>query len=318
MLNRKQKCEYNRAFTANPDNCKGTSTFFLMSTYNNRFAPKYTNSRTDIINGKIENLNTNRINGELCSPSNPSTKQQRLTMRNKPTPYRVPYNHYRKSYNCNDLNNCILNEKIIKTIDNSNCEIVDGILQPLCTKKNYVTNRFTNKFGMRNTNNGGDYRNYLEHSGKLYEQNAFGILPENKDLSGVNLYKINTVNGTPTANGICKLSYRSATSITTNINQYAKINTATRKYANPGYNSRTSVNSRNRVQRLKYNTILSGQMTNYKNGYNNCINGEECSKYISPGPNTKLFSLSGTYKRGRPKCYPPRINGMRQACPPGV
>ena len=59
-------------------------------------------------------------------------------------------------------------------------------------------------------------------------------------------------------------------------------------------------------------------MTNYKNGYNNCINGEECSKYISPGPNTKLFSLSGTYKRGRPKCYPPRINGMRQACPPGV
>ena len=98
-------------------------------------------------------------------------------------------------------------------------------------------------------------------------------------------------------------------------NEYQKIDTTTLKYRNPGYNSRTSVSSRNRIQRLKYNAKMGGQTkaTAYST-YNNCINGQECSKYINPGPNTKLFSLSGLSRRGRPNCSVSRINGMKQSC----
>jgi len=277
MLNRKQVCESSRT-CENGKTFNGTATFFLMPNYNNRFNPSFYNSKTEIVNNTIKNLNTNRIDAELCSYD---TKQQRLSLRRKPTPYRVPFNHYRKTYNKTlDKTNCTPNEKIIKNIDISSCSLVDGILTPVCVKPNYTTTRLVNKFGMRNKNSGGDYRNYLERTGKLYEQNAFGILPENQDLSGVNLYKINTVNGTKKFPD-CKLKYKTATSLTSNTNQLAKINTATRKWANPGYNSRTSVTSRNRIQQLKYNTILGGQLSS-RGGVNNCVNGQDCSLYVSP------------------------------------
>ena len=139
------------------------------------------------------------------------------------------------------------------------------------------------------------------------------------DASGVNLYKINTVNGTvenvnsgTVERPDCKIAYKRPETITTQSIQYQKISTATRKWANPGHSSRTSVSSRNRIQRLKYNTILGGQTTKkYGNSYNNCINGQECSKYMSPGPNTKAFTGLTTIQR----CIPPRLMGMRQACP---
>ena len=197
----------------------------------------------------------------------------------------------------------------------SSCSIVDGILTPICAKPNFTTNRFVNKFGMRNKNSGGDYKNYLERSGKLYEQNAFGILPENQDLNGVNLYKINTVNGL-TNNPECKLSYRAATSLTTNTNQLSKINTATRKWANPGYNSRTSVSSRNRIQQLKYNTILGGQLNN-RGGVNNCVNGQDCSLYVNPQYGSRNGVKSNMYvpiSIPRSKCNSRRLAGMRQTC----
>ena len=312
MLKRKQVCESSRT-CENGKTFNGTATFFLMPNYNNRFNPSFYNSKTEIINGTIENLNTNRIDAVNCFND---TKQQKLALRRKPTPYRVPFNHYRKTYNNpEDTANCTPNEKIVKNIDVSGCSIVDGILTPICAKPNFTTNRFVNKFGMRNKNSGGDYKNYLERTGKLYEQNAFGILPENQDLSGVNLYKINTINGT-TNKPNCKLSYRSATSLTTNTNQLAKINTATRKWANPGYNSRTSVTSRNRIQQLKYNTILGGQLSS-RGGVNNCVNGQDCSLYVSP----QYGDISGVKSNmyipisiPRSKCNGRRLAGMRQTC----
>jgi len=318
MLNRKQICESSRTCETGKT-FQGTSSFFLMPNYNNRYDPRFVNSRTNVINktNGVQNLNTNRVGGELCSND---TKQQRLSIRRKPTPYRVPFNHYRKTYNCKDISSCIANEKIIKDTDLSGCTLVNGILIQDCPRTNYTTNRLVNKFGVRNVNNGGNYRNYLERSGKLYEQNAFGILPENIANTGVfegkkNLYKINTVDGT-TNEPNCKFSYRSAVSITSNTNQISKQNTATRKWANPGYNSRTSVNSRNRVQQLKYNTILAGQL-NTCGGINNCVNGQDCSLYSSPQYGSNNGVKSNMYipiSIPRSKCNGRRLAGMRQTC----
>ena len=72
-----------------------------MPVYNNRFNPKYENSRTDITTGftTMGNpiiLNTERVDAATCENDN---KQAGLSLRRKPTPYRVPYNHYRKTYN---------------------------------------------------------------------------------------------------------------------------------------------------------------------------------------------------------------------------
>ena len=119
----------------------------------------------------------------------------------------------------------------------------------------------------------------------------------------------------------CKMSYKISGSISSVKVQKQKIPTATRKWANPGYNSRTSVNSRNRTQRLKYNAKMGGQRNSRFSTHNNCINGQECSKYVAPGRSTKLFSLMRTSEvppliptNGLP-CNTSRINGMKQSCP---
>ena len=314
MLNRRQVCESSRTCETGKT-FNGTATFFLMPVYNNRFNPKYENSRTDITTGFTTTgnpiiLNTERVDGATCENDN---KQARLSLRRKPTPYRVPYNHYRKTYNQTlDTANCVKNEKIIKDI-NEECD-TNG--EQICPKVKYTNTRLVNKYGFRNTNNGGNYKNYLQNSGKLYNQNTFGILPENQANKGLfsgkqNLYKINTVNGSRQYPD-CKIAYKRATSLTNVQGEQQLINTSTLKYANPGFNSRTSVSSGNRVQRLKYNAKIASQ--NKRDGYNNCINGQDCSKYTNPGPNTKLFSF--TPSRAAGTCNPSRINGMLQRCPP--
>ena len=86
MLNRKQVCESSRT-CENGKTFNGTATFFLMPNYNNKFNPKFFNSKTEIVNNTIKNLNTNRIDGATCSFD---TKQQKLALRKKPTPCPVP------------------------------------------------------------------------------------------------------------------------------------------------------------------------------------------------------------------------------------
>lgn len=318
-MNKKNSCENNR--TCEKANYQGTATFFLMGSYNNRFAPKNTNSVSEYIYKKKGEVNTNRTN---CATCNYDTKQQKLSIRHKPTPWRMPYNHYRKEYKCppdnkgftnpdgtiTDISSCY-NEKIIKNVEGV-CE--NG--KPICSRPIYTNTRLVGSTGVRLQNNGGNYNNYLQQSGKLYTQNAFGILPENQVKSQNNLYKIGTVNGiNDTDLSMCKIIYKKSVSLTTFKYENQKIATATRKWANPGFNSRTSVSSKNRLQRLKYNTILGGQQT--RNGYNNCVNGEICSKYQNPGDNSKastnprLFSLCPS----RRNCSVPRINGKKQACP---
>ena len=165
MLNRRQVCESSRTCETGKT-FNGTATFFLMPVYNNRFNPKYENSRTDITTGftTMGNpiiLNTERVDAATCENDN---KQARLSLRRKPTPYRVPYNHYRKTYNQTlDTANCVKNEKIIKDI-NEECD-TNG--EQICPKVKYTNTRLVNKYGFRNTNNGGNYKNYLQNSGKL-------------------------------------------------------------------------------------------------------------------------------------------------------
>ena len=316
-MNKKVSCENNRTKVCEKSNYKGTATFFLMGSYNNRFAPTNENS-VEKIKAKKFPVNTNRVNAATCDYD---TKQQKLAIRHHPTPWRMPYNHSRKKYKCppddkgftkpdgtiSDISNCY-NEKVIKDIPGV-CE--NG--QPICSRPIYTTNRLVGKTGVRLQNNGGNYNNYLQTTGKLYTQNAFGILPENAVKSKENLYKIGRVNGINTTDlSMCNMSYKRIVSLQASQHQKQKMTTATRKWTNPGFNSRTSVSSRNRLQRLKYNTILGGQQT--RNGYNNCVNGEICSKYQNPGDNEKastnprLFSLCPP----RRNCRPRRVS---QACP---
>ena len=130
----------------------------------------------------------------------------------------------------------------------------------------------------------------------------------------VNLYKIGSVNPAIKNNlqdppsTDCKIGFKVPISTTDVRITYNKIPTATKKYANPRHRSSSSVSSRNRIQQLKYNAILAGQMVN--NNYN-CVNGQLCSLYGQPGNNTK--SIMGLDRIAR--CTPARVNGLRQSCP---
>ena len=89
---------------------KGIGTFFLFNNFNNRYNSKNVNTTTDILTRKVS-VNTNRENSTINCQG--ISKQDKLKVRHRPTPFRMPYNHHRKQYNC-DTANCIKNEKIIK------------------------------------------------------------------------------------------------------------------------------------------------------------------------------------------------------------
>jgi len=282
-------------------NCKdnnyrpGTSTFYLFNRFNTKFAPQNRNPRAfTLLQGQQSALNTNRT--PACDSA---------------APWRVPLNHYRKVTSCDTEGVCKTNEKIIKDTpaDSENCVSV------ACQRKNYAISRLVNNVGIR-LGGSTDYKGFLQTSGKLYEQNAAGLLPENKDPSGINLYKIGSVNGTKkniisdtSNNDLCKIGYIIPIS-TTNVRHYTnKIPTATKKYANFRHSTSSSVSSRSRIQLLKQNAILGGQMAN--KGYN-CVNGQICSMYNNPGSNTK--SIMGLSRIAR--CVPSRIKSGKLSCPP--
>ena len=86
------------------------------------------------------------------------------------------------------------------------------------------------------------------------------------------------------------------------------MNTTTKKYSNPYHNTSGSVSSKAHIHKKKFRNILAGQSVGKKDGYNNCRNGEFCSLYMKPGPNTKLFMGKTSIQR----CIPPRIRGIKQ------
>ena len=275
----------NQNFTAAGDK----PAFKLFPIFDRKYVPEKVNPRTEIITKSSRlnfPINVDRISCISCD----ATKQQKLELRKKPTPFRMPYNHYRKQSTCGT--DCMENVKVIKeTVDPCECP------------KSLITSRLIGKTGVRFINE-TTYKNYLQRNGMLYSQNSEGILNENK-VSG-NEYKIgqlesmvynkNTnsnikdpiLNPTGTSDPNCMIYRKKPTSLTEISFSIKKIPTTTRKYSNAKYGRNGSVSSRSRVHRLKYQTKMSSQINyNQLNTYNNCINGEICSRYKNPGPNIK-------------------------------
>ena len=275
----------NQNFTAAGDK----PAFKLFTIFDRKYVPEKVNPRTEIITKSSRlnfPINVDRISCISCD----ATKQQKLELRKKPTPFRMPYNHYRKQSTCRT--DCMENVKVIKeTVDPCECP------------KSLITSRLIGKTGVRFINE-TTYKNYLQRNGMLYSQNSEGILNENK-VSG-NEYKIgqlesmvynkNTnsnikdpiLNPTGTSDPNCMIYRKKPTSLTEISFSIKKIPTTTRKYSNAKYGRNGSVSSRSRVHRLKYQTKMSSQINyNQLNTYNNCINGEICSRYKNPGPNIK-------------------------------
>ena len=296
------------------------SSFKLFPIFDRRFVTQKVNTRTEIItslNTPGFTLNVERQNCVTCD--NLMTKQQKLQLKKKSTPFRMPFNHYRKRSTCrggqDDFNtsgglrqngDCLENVKVIKETTNR-CDC----------PKTLITSRLVGKTGVRFIND-TTYKNYLQRNGMLYSQNSQGLLNESKVSGKENLYKIGNlekmsynVNLNPNAVDPNCMIYRkrpvSLTSVSYNVK---KIPTATKKFSNPKYGKTGSVSSRSRVHRLKYQAKLSSQINHSgKFNYNNCINGEICSQYKNPGPNSK------ENKNTLIECNPPRLNKLLQKCP---
>lgn len=283
-------------------NCKDDNfirsegSFDVSGRFINKFAPINENSRFQIVSGAITNLVTDRANCDTtnCNPN----KQQKLAVRRRPTPYRVPFNHYRKRYSCQS--NCKTNVKIIK---DKNCDID-------CQKTTYGITRLVDKSGVRLRNNGGNYINYLQKSGKTFAQNSAGIVPLNRTNYDIHSFKLQrgTVynkNFNTNDNSNCMITDQRADSLTSQTFSIKKIPTTVKKYRNNRFSSNTSVSSKNRLLQLKYNTTLSGQIT--RNGYNNCLSGQICSLYQQTGPFTKMYTT-------KPNCKQFIYKGVKQSC----
>lgn len=263
---------------------EGIATFRLFSLRDNKFNPIYRNPREFIksnLNNKNYIFNPDRANAVSCSEL---SLQQKLEIKKKPTPFRMPYNHYRKKYNCDENNNCLENVKVVKET-----------ATPCECPKSVITSRLVGKTGVRFIND-TTYKNYLQNNGKLFLQNAQGLLNENKVDDIEHTFKIgnleegvsNKSTNTNISKKNCMVYNVNPISLTSISYSYKKIPTATKKYKNPKFASNSSVSSRSRLNRLKYNTILSGQINNSKsNKTTNCLNGEICSIYKNSRLNNK-------------------------------
>ena len=294
------------------------STFRLFPIFDRRFVTQKVNTRAEIItslNNPEFSLNVDRVNGVTCDIS----KQEKLKIRKQPTPFRMPFNHYRKRSTCrggtNDFEtsngertngDCLENVKVIKeTSDPCECP------------KSIITTRLVGKTGVRFIND-STYKNYLQRNGMLYSQNSQGLLNENKVSGKKHTFKINNLgsmvynrNLNTTKRDDCMI-YRKRPSSLRDITYTIKnISTSTKKNLNPKYGRTGSVSCRSRVHRLKYQANMSSQINhNNKITYNNCINGEECSKYKNPGPNIK------ENKNENISCIPSKIHKQNKlSCP---
>ena len=283
-------------------------TFQTYYHFDNAFVPTFQNpSRIlkDLVKNGAPLSLVDRANCNSCDDSVSTQEKLKVRKKDRPKPYRVPYNHFRKVTSC--ITGCDTNVKIIKDLS---CNDTD------CVPVNYSISRLVDKNGVRNLNNGGNYKNYLQLSGKTYYQNTAGILPENAVSNKVNTYKIgsieNTVNNVKSGTTVneCQLGYSVSTSLFDKSFSILNFNTTTKKYSNPSHKTTGSVSSKQHIHKKKFRKILEGQGVG-KDGYNNCINGDTCTLYMAPGPNTKLFMGKTAIQR----CIPPRIRGMKQTCP---
>lgn len=285
-----------------------TPTFRTHFHLDNTFIPVFQNpSRVlrDLVENGAPNSLVDRVNCLTCDENVSTQDKLKVRKKDRPTPYRVPYNHFRKVTSCKE--DCVSNVKIIKDLSCNNLD---------CVPTTYALSRLVDKNGVRNLNNGGNYKNYLQTSGKNYYLNTAGILPECAVNGKIHTFKIGAVENTvlnknsgTTPSNDCQLGYSYTTSLNDKSFSLIKINTTTKKYSNPSHKTSGSVSSKAHLHKKKFRNILAGQSVG-KDGYNNCRNGEICNLYMKPGPNTKLFMG----KTAKQRCIPPRIRGMKQTC----
>ena len=227
----------------------------------NAFIPIFQNP-SRVLRDLVKSTNSislvDRANCNSCNDNVSTQEKLKVRKKNRPTPYRVPYNHFRKITSCKE--DCTTNVKIIKDIS---CNSLD---QTLCPKVNYAISRLVDKNGVRNINNGGNYKNYLQTSGKDYYLNTAGILPENAVPGQIHTYKIgaleNTVfnyNSGTQLDYNCRLNYSATTSLTEKSFTLSKINTTTKKYSNPSFRQTGSVSSKAHLHKKKFKNRLAGQ-----------------------------------------------------------
>lgn len=305
-----------------------SQTFKLIPIYNNRFVitnenpVQYINKLKNNLTPNV-NLNTNRANCGICETT---TKQQKLTIRKKPTPWRMPYNHNRKKYVC-QTNNCT-NVKVIKeTVDKCQCP---GTI---------ITTRFTDKNGISKNNSSNSYKSYLYSRAKLFEQSAQGLLPENRVENLDTIQKLPEINNTDgneeqdnenpdnTQDHICgtgtnkiDLNNNARAPQTPKLQNTYYIGTINGTVKNiqsgteekyprceltsvkgHGLNSKTfqykkmpiaikkqkPTSSSSKSRLLRLKYQTKMKSTHINNSYNNCSPGDLCQKYITPGDNLK-------------------------------
>ena len=156
------------------------------------------------------------------------------------TPFRNPYNHWRKTSTCGDT--CKTNVKVLK--DN----VAINFDKPTCYNP-YIRN-ILNKDGIRKNEFvfSKSLLNYKQH--KTFQQNTASNIYTTVDISNNNKYR-----NTPTdKQGIRKDIVASGNTV--NNNPDIKCNATVLKYANRGFRKQGAVSGRNRIARLKYNTVL--------------------------------------------------------------
>lgn len=154
------------------------------------------------------------------------------------TPFRNPYNHWRKTTTCSSVNNsCITNEKIV--VDN----VSKNFASPACYSP-YIRN-ILNKDGKR-TNDFIFSKQLLNEKRNItYKQNTRSAIVGNATLP--NHYTV-TPKELPASTPLIK----------------CKQNVV--KYTNNKFRSNGAVSGKSRVARLKYNTTLLASSGNAING----------------------------------------------------
>ena len=151
------------------------------------------------------------------------------------TPFRNPYNHWRKTSTCG---NCDTNEKV--TVDS----VAQNFSKSTCYNP-YIKN-ILNKNGIRDTKFMYSWLSLHHRRGATYEQK-------------------NMIYYTDTSNNVYKISPEE---VNTNEKVYFRndCQTSVIKYSNSNYGKNSAVTSKNRLNRLKYNTLLDASKDNAVNG----------------------------------------------------
>ena len=175
------------------------------------------------------------------------------------TPYRNPYNHWRKTTTCGT--NCKTNTKVVK--DN----VAMSFGKPSCYNP-YIRN-ILNKDGVFSNNFVFSKANLNYKNGITYEQNTRSSIRTKTDIS--NVY-ITTPAQTNQDQNMFKI----------------KCNKNVVKHRNIYFSTNGAVSGRNRIARLKYNTIIQASAGNAKNY--SLISRQGASHHIRPTyRNNKYF-----------------------------